>query len=71
MAKIWKATVELYFDLEDEARVYDAISEMLRPFLQAYGGDCLLDWCHAPVPSPILATPDEISGLEFQPGLTA
>ena len=69
---MWKATVELYLDVQSEAEACDAVAEMLRPMLRHYDpSSCLVDWNHARqygTPSPTPASDDEIAALEYQIG---
>lgn len=67
---IYKATVELYIDVENEAAACDAVSELLSCNLQAYvgAGSCFIDWRHIdPKASPCLATKEEIAAMEHEP----
>lgn len=66
---IYKATVEIYVEVEDEVEVSDAIAESLRPHLPRYAENpedtCWVDWRYSPSHSwPELATEQEIAELE-------
>lgn len=43
---LYRAVVELYFDVDNEGDACDATAEMLRPHIRALGADdsCLIDW---------------------------
>lgn len=64
---LFKATVELFVDVEDHSQACDAVAEMLRPLIRAWNEDsCLIDWQYPPN-TPRLARPDEIEELEHAP----
>lgn len=63
---IYKATIDVFIDVEDEAGACDAVAETMRDHLQRYCEDsCIIDWSYNPgFPLPVEATEDEVAGLE-------
>jgi len=66
---IYKATVELFVDVDSEPEACDAISELLSCDLQVYIGpqSCFIDWRHVNCAPPVAATESEIASLEHAP----
>lgn len=67
---IFKATVELYLNVENEAEACDGVAEMLREHIRAFAGSqsCLIDWRYPreAMYSIAKATPAEVAELEYQ-----
>ena len=56
MKTTYRAIVEIYVEVENEAEACDAISEMLRPMLQEHEPmSCFVDWNYATTPTPMIA----------------
>jgi hypothetical protein len=63
---IFKATIEVFVDVESDAEAADAISETMREHLRRYAPlSCVVDWNYAPSSFPLKpATAAEIDALE-------
>jgi hypothetical protein len=63
---LFKATIQLLIETDDEAHACDAIAEALRPMLQEFGGDALVDWKYVSDPAE-----HDGAGFEYVPKKTA
>lgn len=66
---VFKATIHLFVDVEDEPEACDCISEALRPLLRRFEPESsVVDWSYAhggkTYTYPVPATQEEISNLE-------
>jgi hypothetical protein len=66
---MFKATIEIFMDVENEGEACDAIAETLRPLLQEFSGpnSCFVDWQFLDRKVPVEATAAEVESLEYQP----
>jgi hypothetical protein len=66
MKTIFKATVEIFVEVEDVGEACDAVAESLRDHLPGFSEHptCWVDWQHLNSAEPVLATHQEIASLE-------
>lgn len=63
---IYKATIDVFLDVESDAHACDGMAETMRDHLRRYAPEsCIVDWGYNPnAPHPVPATEAEIAALE-------
>jgi hypothetical protein len=64
---LFKASIEVLLDAEDEGQACDALAEAIRPILREYSTpeSCWIDWRYSPDDS--LPVEDDGEGFEYKP----